>query len=379
VIAAQIVAVIGGVLIVIVAVTDAVGALLVTQARPARWRPSRILYAYTWRPWRAMAARFGDGAAGERALALYGPMTLVALLVVWLALLMAGWSLVYLGVSALSDVGPRDYADLVYFSGTSLFAGTLGVVAPSAIVRWLSLIETLTGLGTLALLVAYLPSLYGAYNRREARLLSLDDGAGRRITPLALVTMNAPDGDLGRLCDFFAGWELWTAELIENNTAYPALMYFRSRHAGLSWLTALGLVLDGATLACAAIPGAEQREPNTMFQRGRHALNEFAARLHAEPAPDREPPSRERLRVAYSRLVATTIPARDFEYTWRRLQSLRLEYAPNLEGLIEFLRVPRDLWGHAAENAEEPIRSHNRFTNVPPHRPEMSEYPRPGP
>lgn len=34
------------------------------------------------------------------------------------------------------------------------------------------LAETLTGLGMIALLISYLPALYGAYSNREARLLT---------------------------------------------------------------------------------------------------------------------------------------------------------------------------------------------------------------
>ncbi len=49
-------------------------------------------------------------------------------------------------------------------------------------------------------MISYLPALYGAYSRREARLLTLDDPqGGRRIVPVRVIAVNAPGGDLEML------------------------------------------------------------------------------------------------------------------------------------------------------------------------------------
>jgi len=123
--------------------------------------------------------------------------------------------------------------------------------SPNSRVRMSSAKLTVIGFGTIALLISYLPVLYGAYNRREARLLTLDDPSGDRIMPVSVIQVNAPDGDIHRLYAFFADWELWTAEILESHVSYPMLAYFRSQHIGQSWVTALGVVLDAATLVCA--------------------------------------------------------------------------------------------------------------------------------
>ena len=73
------------------------------------------------------------------------------------------------------------------------------------------------GLVSIALVIGYLPTLFGAYSRREVQLLTLDG-----------------------LAAAFADWEWWCAEVFDSHTAYPMLAFFRSRRPGQHWLTALG-------------------------------------------------------------------------------------------------------------------------------------------
>ncbi len=79
------------------------------------------------------------------------------------------------------------------------------------------------------------------------------------------------------------------------------LAYFRSQHAGQSWVTALGVVLDAATLTAACVHGAEDQEPYLMYRRGRRAVEEISLRLQGaaygqELAASRA--VRDRVRVA---------------------------------------------------------------------------------
>jgi hypothetical protein len=351
--AGQLVALVGGLLVILLVVVDAAGTLLVTQGRAGWWRPTRLLYASTWPGWRYLAHRLPDNAR-ERFLSLYGPLSILLLFIFWLAALLVGWALLYFGVNGVAGAGgSHDFASLVYFSASALVTAGLAGPAPAvAGIRAAMLVEALTGLFTVVLFIAYLPGVFAAYNRREARLLTLDDPSGRRITPVAVLTLNAPDGDLGRLCDFFAGWELWVADVLESHTAYPVLSFFRSRHPGQSWATALAALIDAAALACAVVPGAEEREPLYMYRRGRRAVHEISSGLGVPAGLGAGILERDRLRLAYSRLVAATLPARDFEDAWRRLQALNREHAPPLEALLDFLAAPRTFWGHSEESVD---------------------------
>lgn len=97
-------------------------------------------------------------------------LSLLGLLVLWLAGLMLGWALLYWGLR-FTITGTNDFGTTLYYSGTSLLTPAFGT-AHGAMQRTLTLVETLTGLGTIALLISYLPALYGAYSKREARLLT---------------------------------------------------------------------------------------------------------------------------------------------------------------------------------------------------------------
>ena len=138
-------------------------------------------YEATWRFTRVAAAHL-PSRGGDLVLNVYPALSLLGLLVVWLVGLAVGWASVYWGLAERIG-GQGDWVSLAYYSGTlAAVTPAFGVLNGEG-ARFLSLVETLSGLGTIALLISYLPALYGAYSRREARLLTLDDpsaGASRR-------------------------------------------------------------------------------------------------------------------------------------------------------------------------------------------------------
>jgi hypothetical protein len=342
-------AVVAGAVLVIVMVTDAISTLVVTQGRSALWRPTRIWYSGTWRATRAFAIH-APARAADIALDVYPAASLLGLLLLWLAGLLFGWAIIYWGMHVSVD-GSSSWGTLFYYSGTSLLTPAFGTAHGTG-VRILTLLEVLTGLGTIALLISYLPALYGAYSKREARLLTLDDPAGVRITPARLIAIHSPDGNLDLLYRFFAEWEMWTAEVLESHVSYPMLALFRSQHTGQSWITALGVVTDAATLSCAAIDGVDNREPYFMYRRGRRAVTNISDRLHLKTPVERSPwLTRPNFEIAWSGLVDLGLPLRDREDAWRRLQALRQPYGPWLQQLIDYLLAPHGFWGHSAEDS----------------------------
>ncbi len=341
------VALVGGAALVLLMLADAIGTLVVTRGAAAAWRPTRLWYVVTWRWARTAAARLPSG-GGDFVLNVYPALSLLGLLVLWLVGLAVGWTSVYWGLAERIG-GQGDWVNLAYYAGTSLLTPAFGV-ANGQVVRFLSLIETLSGLGTIALLISYLPALYGAYSRREARLLTLDDPIGGRLTPLRVIAVHASDGRLELFNRFCSDWEMWTAEVLESHTSYPMLALFRSQHPGQSWITALGVVTDAATLACAAIVGAEVREPYFLYRRGRRAVSDIADALHIpQEAADISSLTHENVEVAWKGLNDLGLELRDKDETWRRLQELRNPYGNRLQQLIEYTLAPHGFWGHSAE------------------------------
>jgi hypothetical protein len=343
----RVVALAAGAALVLLILSDAIGTLIVTRARTARWRPTRLWYTATWRCTRIAAARL-PARGGDFVLNVYPALSLLGLLVIWLIGLCVGWACIYWGLSE-RVVGAGDWVTLAYYSGTSLLTPAFGA-ANGVGVRFLSLVETLSGLGTIALLISYLPALYGAYSRREARLLTLDDPHGGRLTPLRVIAVHATDQRLDLFNRFCADWEMWTAEVLESHTSYPMLALFRSQHPGQSWITALGVVTDAATLACAAIVGAEIREPYFLYRRGRRAIGDIATALNIPDEPaDLSSLTRENVEFAWKGLSELGVEIRDLDETWSRLRELREPYGNRLQQLIDFTLAPHGFWGHSAE------------------------------
>jgi hypothetical protein len=339
--------IVAGAVLIAVMAADAVGTLVVTRGRAARWRPSSLWYAITWRAVRSAAVRVPDRAAGF-ALNAYPPLSLLGLLLVWLIGLLLGWALLYRGLGEPASAH-GDFATTVYYAGTGLFSAAFGS-AQGTTAQLLSLVETVMGLGTVALLISYLPALYGAYSRREAKLLTLDDPLGTRITPVRVIAVHSPEGDLAPYYRFCADWEEWTAEVLESHSSYPMLALFRSQHEGQSWITALGVVIDAATLACACIAGADAREPYFMHRRGQRAVLDIADRLDVPHRRVRvDWLNRENFDRAWAGLAEMGVPLREKEDSWKRLQEFRARYGPRLQDLIDYLLAPHGFWGHSAE------------------------------
>src|SRR6202049_3598230 len=196
-------ALVGGVALVLLILADSIATLIVTRARTAPWRPTRIWYATTWGFTRTAASRL-PSRGGDFVLNVYPALSLLGLLLLWLVGLVVGWATVYWGLSERIG-GQSDWVSLAYYAGTSLLTPAFGVANGEG-VRFLSLVETLTGLGTIALLISYLPALYGAYSRREVRLLTLDDPIGGRLTPLRVIAVHASGSNLELFNRFCSDW-----------------------------------------------------------------------------------------------------------------------------------------------------------------------------
>ena len=95
----------------------------------------------------------------------------------------------------------------------------------------------ITGLGIVALVVTFLFSLYGSYQRREIEVVALAAAAGTPPSAVALLETYAQLGLVGRLPVLFAEWERWAVEVLDSHVAFPLLGYFRSKLALVSGST----------------------------------------------------------------------------------------------------------------------------------------------
>lgn len=335
-------AVVAGLVVVLVTASDAVSTLVTTRRRRGRHWPTQVFYRRTWRAWVAIGRRAGPELR-EGFLAVYGPLSLLGLLVTWVVLLVAGWGAVWWGLRSGVE-GVDSYLDAVYFAGVGFFTVGFGDILPTGpLARVLVVVEAFMGLVTMALVIGYLPTLYGAYSRREVQLLTLDDMSDEATTPIGFLEACYLSGGAEAVAQAFTEWERWCDEVFDSHTAYPMLALFRSRQPGQNWLTGLGVVLDAATITLAAVDSPRVGPAARLWRRASRMLQGLlgmaAARLRADP-PDGPPADEAEFREAYQTLARLGAPLHPYEQAWGDFSRLRAAYLPGLVTATTLLQVP---------------------------------------
>ncbi len=351
------VAVVGGGLLVLVTLLDAFDTLLATNMAARRWSPSGTYFAMTWRLCRSLAARIRDDHRRESWLGLFGPASFIGLLLIWTAASIGGWALVWWGVRGQFAVPPETFGDAVYYSGVVYFSIGFGDILPgSGLTRVLSVLAALDGLGTLGLLIGYLPTLSSAYKEREVPLLMLDDLTDARITPFSLIASHVgPGGDTTELEAMFRDWERWCATVFESHSSLPMLVTWRSKHRGHSWITALGVVTDAAIDHIALVPRAETGPAMRFYRQSVRLVTYLSDRFGFQVEPYQWPTTDRFWRVGYQRFSEIGPELRPYEESLQLLHELRAEFHPHMEAFIDVLLAPRGFWGiTAAEHLAEP-------------------------
>jgi hypothetical protein len=240
----------------------------------------------------------------------------------------------------------------LYVSGTTLFTLGIGDVLPRSLAaRALIVVESGTGLGFVALVIGYVPVLYGSFSRREVSVALLDARAGSPPTSTELLRRHAFPGGQEALVVLLIEWERWSAEILESHISYPILCYYRSQHDNQSWLSALTAVLDSCALLISVAPGVASRQAQLTFAMARHALVDLGHVFHLEKreaqwrargGPDRLPPA-DFDRVCDLMLEADLHLCGDPEAP-ARLHALRALYEPHAQALAYYLGMSLPTW-----------------------------------
>src|SRR5262249_36272295 len=142
----------------------------------------------------------------------------------------------------------------------------------------------------------------------------------------------AEDGMRERLAEVFADWEVWSAQVLDSHLSYPILPFFRSTHDNQSWLSALGAVLDAATLVLTTVEDVPRGPARLMRKGGVHLVEDLAQyfRLDEPPSAYVEEPefddACDHLRFAGYRLG-------DRDLAWAAFSHSRAEYAAALNAM----------------------------------------------
>lgn len=324
--------------------TDAFQTIVLPRRATGKVRVSRLFLIATWLPWKGIAQRMRNGRPRESFLSYYGPLTLLMLIVVWAAVLIVGFALIYYGLGTpFSDPHPfGKFETCLYVSGTTMFTLGLGDVLPLTIpARLLFTIQAGTGLGFVACIIGYLPVLYGAFSRREVSIILLDARAGSPPTAVELLRRHAgPDGATS-LQMLLIEWERWSAELLESHISYPLLCFFRSQHDNQSWLSALIAILDTCALLITTLEGESARQAQLTFAMARHAVLDLEhnfPQYGIYPYSDRLPP--DRVEHVCNQLSEAGYTLCASPSSLERLRELRAMYEPAAWRLSGMLMQP---------------------------------------
>jgi len=85
------------VLLIVVILWDAFETIILSRRVSRKFRLTRAFYRLFWTPWRAAARRVPEGNRRENVLMVFGPLSLILLLVTWAVGLVTGFGLLHWG------------------------------------------------------------------------------------------------------------------------------------------------------------------------------------------------------------------------------------------------------------------------------------------
>jgi hypothetical protein len=321
---------------------SAVCTVVVPRGVPVRL--TRIVFLATRRVF-ALRSRFADTyEERDRAMALYAPLTLIALPVVWLALTMVGYTAIFWAL------GVQPVRAAFIESGSSLL--TLGFAgAPDLPTTVVAFTEAVLGLILLALLITYLPSIYGAFSRREHAVALVTILAGS--PPSAgemIIRFHAIKGLDQMEEEVWRPWLDWFVDVEETHTVFAGLPFFRSPQPDRSWVTAAGVVLDTASIYASTLDVPRSPSAELCIRSGYLCLRTIADfyGIPYDPDPSPDDPisvSREEYDEVCDRLAEAGVPLRaDRDQAWRDFAGWRVNYDTALVVMAGFVMAPYAPW-----------------------------------
>ncbi|MGA8533473.1 MAG: ion channel [Candidatus Tumulicola sp.] len=271
-----------GFALVLLTMNDVFQSVIVPRAVGRHLRISFYVWRVAWKLWPAFAwkAAAGNAERQEDFLAFFAPGMLIALFVMWAALLVLGYGAIFWGLRGGLYPAVHSYGAAAYFAGASLITIGFGdVVGRSAGTRFFSIVAGATGLGTFAIVTAYLFALFGSFQARERFVVMLGARTGTPPSGVDLLTIAGYTNTIADLNPLLLDAQRWTAQVMESHLAYPVLAYFRSSHDYQSWVGTLGTLLDASTLAMTTVDGVADGEARIYYNLGRHATHDLAEYL----------------------------------------------------------------------------------------------------
>lgn len=294
--------------------------------------------------------RLAGYAERDALMAMYAPTGLLLLLPALLSLVLLGHAAMFWALSgqALLDLAAWQRAFLL--SGSSLL--TLGFERGQGTAELLLCFSAAAlGMTLVALLIAYLPSIYTAFAARERMVSLLEVRAGSPPSAVELLSRYQRLGRLDSLAELWPAWEAWFAEIQESHSSLAALVFFRSPLPEHSWVTAAGAVLDSAALAESTLDRPGEVYARMCLRAGflalRRVADVFRVAYNRDPRFGQDPISISRadFDAACASLAAAGLPLKaDRDQAWLDFAGWRVNYDMVLGALCRITMAPQAPW-----------------------------------
>lgn len=288
----------------------------------------------------------------DRIFSLQAPLGVFAQLFTWAMLLFVGFAAMFWAATA-HRVDGSSVARALELSGSSML--TLGFDRPDGLARQLlAFAAASVGLTLLAVVITYIPTLYGAFSRREALITKLVVRTGVSPSGPALLESTWKLERFDQIDEVWNDWEDWFITLGETHTTFPQLAFFRSPHPRNHWVLATETVLDGSALFMTVCDVPRHARSELCLRAGVHAL--FAiANFYGVPHQPPEPGAQialpeEKFDRARRELQELGVPVRaDRDQTWSDFRALRARYEALLALIGRMTDAPAGDWSPWSE------------------------------
>ena len=331
-----------GLLTVILTLSSALSTFVLPRA--ARSQLNRIVFGLLRRVFDFVLHFAKTYPRRDTIMAYYAPLGVMLLVPTWYVLISLGYAAMYW------SLGMGDSSSMIRLSGSSLL--TLGIDSTRAF--WITILEyteAMLGLILVALLIAYLPTMYAAFSRREQVVNMLEVRAGSPPSAVEMLLRFHRNHGLEKLSEYWKVWEAWFADIEESHTTLPALIFFRSPRAENSWVTAAGAVLDAASITLSAVDIPYEVSAALSIRAGflafRRIANYFDIPNPQNPHYPDVPICVERAEfdAVINQLVAAGLPVKpDREQAWRDFAGWRVNYDRALILLCGLVMAPHAPW-----------------------------------
>jgi hypothetical protein len=308
----------------------------------------------------------------DRILAAHAATVLLAQIAAWLVMFFVGYALIFW------PLVPGGITDAFRAAGPGIWAIGSDTARGGFQLAILD-IAALSGLITVTLQIAYLPTLYSEFNRRENGVALLNARAGYpswgpELLARTHYALGSGVSSVNTLPDLYSDWERWAADVAESHTTYLPLVRFRSPKPLSSWVTSLLCVLDSAALMLSLNPSTAPVVPARLCLRAGFTCFQDVARamgfaVVAEPDPSQGISiTYEDFLAAISRLEDVAFPIeRKPEDAWPDFVGWRVNYEQPAFNIARAVDAVPALWSGP--------RRHKDCPAIPPVRPPLGRPP----